>query len=407
MKIRSITCFLDPSFPLDRKKLKLAGDFLRIARPAYEEAGYEVQTARLATVPFPRLMTGHKLDKLSQFARELEEAAGADDYAYVSLGPALPDQVESYAAIPDALSATQNAFFSGSMTTSEGRVSLPAIRQCAQVIRRASSISADGFGNLRFAALANVPAGSPFFPAAYHQGSEPAFALATEAADLAVDAFSQSGSLEEARASLVRSMEAHARALTSVARQVEKQSKVNFAGIDFSLAPYPSQELSVGTALERMGVPRLGEHGSLAAAAILADTMDQADFVRAGFSGLLLPVLEDATLARSVEEGSLGVKDLLLYSCVCGTGLDCVPLPGDTSAEGLAAVLLDLASLSSRLGKPLTARLMPIPGKKAGDLTGFDWTYFANSRVLPISASPLTGLLAGDESFSLQRRAPR
>jgi hypothetical protein len=388
-------------------KLKLAGDFLRIARPAYEEAGYEVQTARLATVPFPQLMAGNNLDKLSQFARELEEAAGADEYAYVSLGPALPDHLESYTAIPDALAATQNAFFSGSMTTSDGRVSLPAVRQCAQVIQRASSISADGFGNLRFAALANVPAGSPFFPAAYHQGGEPAFALATEAADLAVDAFSQSGSLEEARASLVRSMEAHAQALTNVARQVEKQSKVIFGGIDFSLAPYPSQELSVGTALERMGVQILGEHGSLAAAAILADTMDQADFIRAGFSGLLLPVLEDATLAKRAEEGSLGLKDLLLYSCVCGTGLDCVPLPGDVSEEGLAAVLLDLASLSSRLGKPLTARLMPIPGEKAGDLTGFDWTYFANSRVLPISASPLTGLLAGNESFSLQRRAPR
>ena len=83
--------------------------------------------------------------------------------------------------------------------------------------------------------------------------------------------------------------------------------------------------------MERLGVPRLGEHGSLAAAAILADTMDQADFLRAGFSGLMLPVLEDATLARRAAEGSLGVKDLLLYSCVCGTGLDSVPLPGDTS----------------------------------------------------------------------------
>ncbi len=389
------------------KKFKLAGKFLRIARPAFEDAGYEVQTARLATIPFPQLMAGQKQDRLSQFARELENAADAENYAYVSLGPALPDQPESYAAIPDALAATQNAFFSGLMTTSDGRVSLPAVRQCAQVIQRAGSISEDGFGNLRFAALANVPAGSPFFPAAYHQGGEPTFALATESADLAVNAFSQSSSLEEARASLVQSMEAQARTLTAIARQVEKQSKIIFSGIDFSLAPFPSQDISLGTALERLGVPRLGEHGSLAAAAILADTMDQADFLRVGFSGLLLPILEDATLARRAEEGSLGVKDLLLYSCVCGTGLDCVPLPGDISAESITAVLLDLASLSLRLGKPLTARLMPIPGKKAGDPTGFDWAYFANSRVLPISASPLKGFLAGDEIFGLQRRVPR
>ncbi len=159
--------------------------------------------------------------------------------------------------------------------------------------------------------------------------------------------------------------------------------------------------------MEQMGVGKLGEYGSLTAAAILADTMDQAKFMRAGFSGLLLPILEDATLARRAEEGSLGVKDILLYSSVCGTGLDCVPLAGDTSIESITGVLLDLASLSSRLGKPLTARLMPIPGKKAGDLTGFNWEYFANSRVLSIIASPLESFLAGEESFSLRPRAPQ
>jgi uncharacterized protein (UPF0210 family) len=407
MKLRSITCFIDPSFPLNEQKLKLAGEFIRIARPAYVEAGYEVQTSRLATIPFPQLLSGRKPSMLSQVARELEGAADDEDYAYVSLGPALPDYLESYASIPEALAATQNAFFAGSLTHEDGRVALAAVRQCAQVIQRAGSISADGFGNMRFAALANVPAGSPFFPAAYHKGGLPTFALATEAADLAVTAFSQSGSLEEARMRLVQSMEAHGRALTAIARQVERRSKVIFGGIDFSLAPFPSQELSLGSALERMGVPRLGEHGSLAAAAILADTMDQADFLRAGFSGLLLPVLEDTTLARRVEEGSLGVKDLLLYSCVCGTGLDCIPLPGDTSVESISAVLLDLACLSSRLEKPLTARLLPIPGKSAGDLTEFKFAYFGNSRVLPITASPLEGFLSGDESFSLRRRASR
>lgn len=407
MKLRSITNFLDPSSTLDKKTLNLAGEFLRIARPAYEDAGYSVQTARLASVPFPWLLADLAPGRLAQFARELENLAAAEEYAYVSLGPAFPDQPESYIAIPEALAATQYAFFAGSLTTRDGKVSLTAVRECAQVIQRASTISADGFTNVRFAALANVSAGSPFFPAAYHGGGAPTFALATEAADLAVTAFSQARSLEEARANLVRSMEAHARALTTVASQVEKQSKVKFGGIDFSLAPFPSHELSLGTALERLGVSRLGEYGSLSAAALLADTMDQADFMRAGFSGMLLPVLEDATLARRAEQGSLGVKDLLLYSCVCGTGLDCVPLPGDTTAESISAVLLDLASLSSRLGKPLTARLMPIPGKNAGDLTGFDWAYFANSRVLSISASPLAGFLAGDETFSLHTKAPR
>ena len=176
----------------------------------------------------------------------------------------------------------------------------------------------------------------------------------------------------------------------------------DFGGIDYSLAPFPSIELSLGTAMERLGVPQVGLHGSLAAAAILADSIDRADFPHTGFSGMMLPVLEDATLAARAAEGSLTVKDLLLYSAVCGTGLDTVPLPGDTSEEQLRAVLLDLAALAMRLDKPLTARLMPIPGKCAGDPTDFDFAFFANSRVMALEAVSLETPLGGGEFFPLE-----
>ena len=404
MKIRSITFFIDPDNPHNEQKMKEAGDFLQIAQPAFINAGYEVQSARLATVPFPQLLSDCKPDALARMARDLETIAADLGYAYCSTGPAQPDIPESYGLIPEALAATQSVFFSGMMTTLNGNISLLAVRRCAEIIQRASGISPDGFANLRFAALANVPSGSPFFPAAYHSGGEPAFALATEAADLAVDAFSQANSLGDARRLLVDAMENNARTLTKVAQAVEKQTGVKFGGIDFSLASFPSKEFSLGTALERMGVTALGLHGSLAAAAILADTMDQARFLRAGFSGLMLPVLEDEILARRAAEGSLDVTDLLLYSAVCGTGLDTIPLAGDTSVPALAAVLLDLAALAVRLGKPLTARLMPIPGKKVGDPTGFNFAFFANSKVMPLKAAPLGKFLAGDELFPLRKR---
>jgi uncharacterized protein (UPF0210 family) len=407
MKIRSITCFIDPLNPLDMHRLRTAGEFLQVAQPAFADAGYEVQSSRLATVAYPRLLPNCKAGELAELAQALELAAVENGFAYVSLGPALPSQLESYQIIIEALAATKNAFFSGLMTTDDRRVSLPAIRQCAQVIQRASAISPDGFSNLRFAALANVGPGSPFFPAAYHQGGETTFALATEAADLALVAFSQASRLEEARRNLVSAMESNARRLTDTAHQVEQRTGVMFGGIDFSLAPFPTEQISIGTAMERLGVPTLGGYGSLTAAAILADTMDQAVFERAGFSGLFLPVLEDATLARCAAEGSLGVMDLLLYSAVCGTGLDTIPLPGDTSVDQISAILVDLASLSIRLAKPLTARLMPIPGKKAGDPTGFDFAYFANSRVMALKALPLERFLAGNESFELRKKPER
>ena len=96
-----------------------------------------------------------------------------------------------------------------------------------------------------------------------------------------------------------------------------------------------------------------------------------------------------------------------MYSAVCGTGLDTIPLPGETTPEEIAAVLLDLAALAQRLNKPLTARLMPVPGKQAGDLTSFDFPFFANSRVLGLTAQPLQRHFAGDEAFNLKARTAK
>lgn len=404
MKIRSITYFLNPGWPLDSQALRKAGAFIATARPAYEESGYEVQTSRLATLPFPRLVRNLDSEEAVKFAQSLEQATTSHGFDYVSIGPALPDTPESFAVIRDVLAGTEIVFTSGAMTTKDGGVSLPSVRASADIIRSIATLSPDGFANLRFAALANVPAGAPFFPAAYHDGAAPVFALATEAADLAVDAFTDATSLDAARQNLIATVERHAVRLTDVALNQARQHGLTFGGIDLTFAPFPTEALSIGTAIERLGVPKVGLHGSVAAVAILADTLDRAHFQRTGFNGVMLPVLEDSTLAASAAEGVLTVKDLLLYSVVCGTGLDTVPLPGDTSAEDLAAILLDLAVLAQRLDKPLTARLMPIPGKVVGDPTDFDFAYFANSRVLPVLAEPLHGLLRGDESFDLSPR---
>ncbi|MCL4562961.1 MAG: DUF711 family protein [Chloroflexi bacterium] len=404
MRIRSITYFVNPGWPLDQGILKRAGDFSRQARELFTAAGYEVQSARLATIPFPLLLGTAKLSQAPKLAADMQQAAAAQGFDYFSLGPALPQVPEAYSLIPEMLSAAENGFASGSMTTPGEGVSMQAVHLCAGVIHQAARLSPDGFGNLRFTALANVAHGSPFFPAAYHQGEQPSFAIATEAADLAVSAFEGVESLQKGRQNLVDAVETHAQRLEKAAAEMEKSTGVAFGGIDFTLAPFPEDARSFGCAMEKVGIPRIGLAGSLAAAAILADTLDRARFRRTGFSGLMLPVLEDSVLARRAAEGLLTINELLLYSSVCGTGLDTIPLAGDTTPDELAAVLLDLACLGQRLDKPLTARLMPIPGKKAGDPTQFDFSYFANSRVLALAAEPLQGSLAGMETIALQPR---
>ena len=171
-----------------------------------------------------------------------------------------------------------------------------------------------------------------------------------------------------------------------------------------SLPPFPDDDHSLGNAVEKMGVPKIGLHGSLAAAAILTEAIERANFSHIGFNGFMQPILEDSILAKRAAEGTLTIKDALLYSTVCGTGLDTVPLPGDSTAEEIAPLLLDLCALSLRLNKPLTARLMPIPGKIAGDETNFDFAFFANSKVMKLESEPLQNSLGGNETFSLQTK---
>jgi len=401
MRIRSITYFIHPRYPISENLLQKAGIFARQAKEVFVQDGYPVQSVRLATPPFPTFL---EREDYRLAVNRIEIMAHGEGFEYASLGTALTDQIDSYGAIPEMLAHSSKLFFGGHLTTQSGEICLPAVRACAEVICGAATLEAGGFANLRFAALANVPPWVPFFPAAYHQGKAPAFGLAIEAADLAVDAFSEANSMKDAQDRLVQSIEAHARQIESLGNQLAKTYQVEFKGIDFSLAPFPVQEISIAAALEQLGLEKLGFSGSLAATTFLMSCLDRAKFTRTGFNGLMLPVLEDPVLAMRGAEGVLGIKDLLLYSAICGTGLDTVPLPDDASVDQIQAVLLDIAALSLRLNKPLTARLMPIPGKNAGDETGFNFEFFAPGKVLSLPANPLRGLLTGQENIHILSR---
>ena len=401
MKIRSITVFCQPGFPPNRLLLQQLGIFAGHARKLYEQAGYEVESLRLATPPFVSFLSP---ENLVEAALTLAIETHAEGFEYISLGPVPADRPDLLQSIPRVLAQTQNVFFSAQLTTPNHEVSLPAAQAAARLICQLAQVEPNGFANLNFCGSANVPAYAPFFPAAYAQNSPPAFALALEAADLAEQVFSQAQSLQTARKTLIAEVESHAQKLEAIGQRLTEIYTYNFKGLDFTLAPHPAQGVSIAKALEALGLPAFGLHGSFFASAFLTDTLDQAHYSRTGFNGLMLPVLEDAGLAQRASEGLLSTTDLLLCSAVCGTGLDVVPLPGDATPEELCPVLLDIAALALRLEKPLTARLMPIPGKAAGDPTSFNFDYFANSRVLALKAQPLTHLLQGQESISIRAR---
>lgn len=402
MKIRSITYFCNPGYPLKENVLREAGDFLSKAKSAYEAAGYEVQTVRVATVPFPNMLGEKHMDELPSYAEQFTQAMKQNGVVYAALGPALPEMPRSYRVIPEAISASEGVFFSGVMADAQ-TIHMAQVKACAEIIVKCATLDPNGFANLNFTALANVSANAPFFPGAYHNADIPAFGIAVECADMAVDAFDGRQTIDAGRQWLVGEMTKHGQAITKIAKDLN----INLKGIDFSLAPFPDDAHSLGKAVENMGVPKIGLHGSLAAAAILTDAIERADFPHIGFNGFMQPILEDSILAKRAAEGVLTVKDALLYSAVCGTGLDTVPLAGDVTTEELTPLLLDLCALALRLNKPLTARLMPIPGKKAGDATTFDFAFFANGRVMALESSPLRGALNDNASFTLNAKLPR
>lgn len=403
MKIRSITSFFDPKIDQIDSQLEPISRFSSKLRKAIEAEGFEVESTRLAASPFAFWLAGSQVEQIQKLV-EVEALIKRYSWDYLSVGPASPDNLDAYQSIPDLLAATKNVFFSG-IISDKHAVFPSAVKECAKIIHQVSKISPDGFSNLRFAALANVPPCAPFFPAAYHAVGEPvAFSLAIECADEAVKAFSGAASLSEARSLFLNSLETSARRLAPICEQMAQKSQVAFKGFDFSPAPFPEDWCSLGKAFELLGLDHIGGSGSLAAAAFIADTLDDGKWQKIGFNGLMLAVMEDSVLARRAAEGVLSLNDLLLYSAVCGTGLDTIPLPGDTSVEDLSAILLDLASLATRLGKPLTGRLMPIPNKKAGDKTEFDFGYFANSRIMKVDGQKVLEPLMSADQIPLKPR---
>jgi uncharacterized protein (UPF0210 family) len=407
LNIRSLTCFLNPGFPVAAGRIASAAQALARVKAALESADYPVQSVRLATAPFPALV-GADADQAVRLAIDLEARCFASHVDYVSVGPARPtDDPDHYRILPDIIGATQNVFASALIAEPKNGVHLPSLRLAAEVIRRCAQTPPDGLGNLRFAVLANVPPGVPFFPAAYAPGGPPQCAVGVEGASLAVSVVAGAASLAEARSRLISEIESHAQAITRLVRRSLGWFGMRFHGLDFSFVPYPDEARSLGAALERLSGSRVGEPGTLAAAAFLADALDGAQYKRAGFSGLSLPVMEDSRLAQRAAEGVLTLSDLLLYAGAGGVGPDAVPLPGDTPVEALAAVLADVGALALRLNKPLVARLVLIPGKQAGDEVTFHTPDLAASRVLAIGGGNWGGLFAAKESVSFVPRRPR
>ncbi|MCB0154740.1 MAG: DUF711 family protein [Anaerolineae bacterium] len=408
MKIRSITAFTPVRWPLEEGTIAGVNHFLNDARSRLNRARLDVQTVRLATPPFLDILGDPDPAVLIEFARSMEELADKDQIDAVSIGPVVATTplalLMSIQALPQLIAETRNIFSGILFADVHSGINLTAAAAFAQIIQQVAQTTPNGRGNFRLAALANVPANIPYFPAAYHQGGLPCFTIAMEAADLALAAISQARTLNDAHQYLILAIERATASILKIVDSLVDDHQLRFRGIDFSLAPFPSLAHSIGAAIESLGIDSFGGNGTLFATHFLTNAIRTANIPRTGFSGVMMPVLEDNVLAQRAADGLVSVNDLLLYSAVCGTGLDAIPIPGDTPPGDLAALYLDLAALAVSVNKPLTARLLPIPGLKAGDEISFDSEYFATSRVMPVKRSGAEKLFQRGSFFKSDKR---
>ncbi|MBV9229568.1 MAG: DUF711 family protein [Chloroflexi bacterium] len=390
--VRTITLGIAEPHPIPAAVIQRASSILGEARARYVEAGYEVQTVRLSTRPIFDGLAGWSATAIINYARELQRMLDDAGLGFCSLGTAQaarPDfPLERLGIIADLLATTSALDATVQLATPEHGLRLEAALPAARVIIRLANETAEGFGNFHFAALACVPAGSPFFPAAYHSGPA-SLSIGLQGASIVTEALQahQGDDLHALDLSHVtgwvreRLIE-HANPVISLAQGLAQKYDLLLGGID--LSPAPLGDDSIVAAMELCGYGPIGSPGTLAVAASLTTALKSTGLPTCGYCGLMLPVLEDVTLGRRWEEGYINAHQLLLYSAVCGTGLDAVPLPGDCSPETIARLLLDVATLALRLQKPLSARLFPVPGKNAGEHTAFTSPYLTNTLVRAI-----------------------
>lgn len=386
--VRAITLGIEETHPLKSTTIARAASTLKTAHQRFSEAGYEVQTTRLSTRPVFDDLADWSASQIISYAQEVQRMLDEHELGYCSFGPAQAARpafpLERIEIIPEVLATTSSIVLTVQLADQEHGLRAQAALPIAQAMKRIAHETAEGFGNFNFAMLACVAPGTPFFPAAYHDGPG-SLALGLQGAGI-VQSASQTGRAAGAQeplplaqiSELVKNaLEEQAHPTVILGQALAQEHHLHFGGID--LSPAPMGEDSIIRAIEAFGYGLIGSPGTVALAAALTRALKSTSLPTCGYCGLMLPVLEDALLGKRWEKGLVSTHELLLYSTICGTGLDTIPLPEGTDEAEIAGLLLDVATLAWRLNKPLSARLFPVPGKQAGEYTSFTSPYLTNT----------------------------
>jgi uncharacterized protein len=383
-KVRAITAFVHLDRSTWQSQIADTLIVLHKVQSAFEAQGYTVESVRITTQPLAELVSGLSEEQALAFLGQLDQLSVKENFL-PNIGPAMMHDSDSPAAmhlLERALSTLPDLNAS-SIIADDAGIHWKTIRRTAELVKYVAEHSPHSQGTLNFTATAMLKPLGPFYPGCWHNGPGKQFAIGFEGANVVADVFKRDkGNADAATTDLTAALTVHAKVADTIGSQVAVQTGWTYVGVDPT--PAPLGDVSIGTAIENFTGAKFGSSGTLTAARIITAAVKAVPVKQTGYSGLMVPVMEDKVLAQRWAESTYSIDSLLAYSAVCGTGLDTIPLPGDVTNEQLERIFADVASLAVKWNKPLSARLQPVTNKHPGDQTEYTDAYFFNTTIHPL-----------------------
>ncbi|WP_461255805.1 DUF711 family protein [Treponema sp. R80B11-R83G3] len=369
------------------KLLRVAGPLVKTGCDIETEYGIPIINKRISVTPISLIAASCEEDNYTPFAKTLDETAkelGVDFIggfsALVQKGISSGDE-KLIRSLPDALSATERTCASVNVASTKSGINMDAVRLMGEIIKRTAEATADksGIGCAKLVVFCNAPEDNPFMAGAFHGVGEAESVLNVGVSGPGVIKAAIENCREMSFDALADTIKKTAFKITRMGQLVgfEAASRIGvpFGILDLSLAPTPAVGDSVARILEEIGLEAAGTHGTTAALAMLTDMVKKGGVMASihvgGFSGAFIPVSEDEGMVAAVKSGSLSLDKLEAMTCVCSVGLDMIPLPGDTSSATIAAIIADEMAIGMVNNKTTAVRVIPVPGKKAGEWAEF------------------------------------
>ena len=300
--------------------------------------------------------------------------------ALVSKGMTKADEL-LIRSIPQALHATERVCSSVNLASTKTGINMDAVRLMGEIILETAEISKDNDSAdcMKLVVFCNAPDDNPFMAGAFHGVSEADKVVSVGVSGPGVVKHAledlKGADFTEIAETIKRTAFKITRVGQLVAREASKRLGVPFGIIDLSLAPTPAVGDSVARIIEEMGIESCGAPGTTAALALLNDAVKKGGLMASshvgGLSGAFIPVSEDEGMIHAVSEGSLSIEKLEAMTCVCSVGLDMIAIEGDTSAATISGIIADEAAIGMINNKTTAVRVIPVPGKKVGDMVEF------------------------------------